>query len=301
MSKKVIGLILLIIMILAFSSCGEVRTESITLSNSDLTLSVGDTSIINVTVNPPLNSSGLVWSSSNEKIATVDNGTVKAKAVGKAVITVMSDDGVKESCNVTVEEMEITSVSLDTTTASVKSGKTIQLNASITPSDASTDSLQWTSSDNSLAIVDNDGYVTALKKGTVLIKCTAPSGKSASCTLKIEGKKKKKSSSSTNTTVYYYYGNPNAVGTDYSDDFVFYDSSVRYLDNYEVADLSSDTIQQAINEIYARNGYVFSNKSIREYYENNTSWYKNIENKNFSVSDFNEYEKKNLALLQKYR
>ena len=55
-------------------------------------------------------STKLIWSSSNEKVATVENGKVTAKSVGNTIITVSTEDGqYKDTCNVTVTNKETTS------------------------------------------------------------------------------------------------------------------------------------------------------------------------------------------------
>ena len=230
------------------------------------------------------------------KVATVDDGNVKAIGEGTAIITAMDESGVKASCNIKVGAIEVTSLIMEDGASSVKVGKTIQLKVKILPTDVPADVLEWSSSDISIASVDSNGYVKGKKKGDVIIKCIAPNGKSASCTITVE--KKKKSSKSSNNTTTVVVLDPSYIGRTYSSEFVFYDSSYRLLSRYEVSGLSKDTIQRAINEIYARNGYNFQTASIKAYYQS-TSWYR--VNPNFTTSDFNYYEKKNLALLEEYR
>lgn len=75
------------------------------------------------------------------------------------------------------------------------------------------------------------------------------------------------------------------------------DSSIRKLNANEVMGLGSELAQDAINEIYARHGYVFKTDSIRHYYQSQ-SWYH--ENYNFSESDLSEIESYNIGLLRKY-
>lgn len=79
---------------------------------------------------------------------------------------------------------------------------------------------------------------------------------------------------------------------------VFSDISTRRLTESEIKSLSSDKIQQAINDICAINGYNFNTKSIKEHYQQ-FSWYK--PSGNYSESNFNSIEKYNYDLLQRYR
>ena len=57
--------------------------------------------------------------------------------------------------------------------------------------------------------------------------------------------------------------------------------------------------QDAINEIYARNGYIFKrNLAAKSYYESKPWYYGDPD---FTTADFNQYEKRNIGLLEKYR
>ena len=300
MKRVCITLIVALLIGVAFCSCGNEEIEEIVLSNSDINLSVGDSSYINFTVRPKdASKKRIVWSSSNEKIATVDDGNVKAIGEGTAVITAMNENGIKASCNVKVSGIEITSIVMEDVASSLKVGKTIQLKVKVMPPEASSENLVWSSSDTSIATVDSNGYVKGKKKGDVIIQCTAPNGKNASCNITVTSTKKKsssKTSSNNSTTVIVL--DPSYIGRTYSSEFVFYDSSYRLLSDYEVSGLSKNTIQKAINEIYARNGYNFKDSAIKAYYQA-TSWY--VVNPNFSTSDFNYYERENISLLEKYR
>ena len=78
----------------------------------------------------------------------------------------------------------VTGVSLDATTASVNVGDTKQLSATISPSDADNTKVTWSSSDETVATVDQDGLVTALKAGSVEITVTTDDGsKTATCNI----------------------------------------------------------------------------------------------------------------------
>lgn len=86
------------------------------------------------------------------------------------------------------------------------------------------------------------------------------------------------------------------------DDGIFPQSSTEYLDDYDVSVLDKDEIQRAINEIYARNGYIFQkSKSEKRYFESQP-WYHGTEKDMGKVrSKFNKYELANEKLLTRYR
>ena len=82
---------------------------------------------------------------------------------------------------------------------------------------------------------------------------------------------------------------------------VFPDSSSRYLSDGEIGSLGLSQTQYAINEIYARHGYIFSTESFKNYYEG-LSWYHGtIPSDQFNDSVFNEYEYENVEKLGAHR
>ena len=128
------------------------------------------------------------WSSNNLAVATVDaNGRVTAKGAGTATITGTAASGVTVTLVVTVsdEVIEVTAVTLDKTEATIKVGKSLQLTATIEPSGATDQKLEWTSSDSDIAIV-TDGLVTGVAPGKVTITVKTTNGKTATCTITVE-------------------------------------------------------------------------------------------------------------------
>lgn len=296
--KKICAVLLLSVMaMMIFCSCGQSDVQSIIMTNSDITMTVGDSTTLSYVVNPQnASQKGLTWSSSNESVASVDDGTVKAHKDGTATITVMTPAGVKATCNVTVGKVEAESITLSTTTSSIKVGKTTQIEAKVTPATADTDNLDWTSSNTDIATVDSNGIVTGGKAGTAVITCTTPNGKKATCTITVKSSSSGKSKSSTNnstTTIYVFPNNYN-----YSNDYIIPDSDSRYLTDSELYGMNPHTAQMAINEIYARHGRHFKDASVRAYFESKW-WY--TENPYYSDSMLSDLENANIGKLTKYR
>lgn len=105
----------------------------------------------------------MVWKSSDTAVVTVsDTGLVKAVGVGTATIKV-SVGKASASCKVTVLQ-PVTSISLNRSSLTMEATDTFQLQASVYPSNAADQRVQWTSSDPAVASVDENGLVTALKK-----------------------------------------------------------------------------------------------------------------------------------------
>ena len=85
-----------------------------------------------------------------------------------------------------------------------------------------------------------------------------------------------------------------------SSDYVLPGSSSQYLSASDVKNLSSYQLMIARNEIYARHGRKFNDSELQAYF-NSKSWYKGTVNpENFSTSVFNDYEIKNIQLIQSY-
>lgn len=282
---------------------------SISLSENEISLKVGDSRKLEAQIEPEdAGSKALVWTSSNDKIATVSGGTITAKKAGSVVITAEAENGVSKSCNVTVAEQEITKITLSDETATLKAGQTIQIEAKVSPTDAKADGLVWSSDAQDIARVNSSGYVTGVTAGVASIVCKAPNGVEASCTVTVraavpattsttEPESSATAPSGEEQTTKASSGSSGSAGKKYSG-CIFPDSSSRKLTTAEVSKLSDSDAQQAINEIYARNGHIFKTKSIQEYFEAQP-WY--VPKGTVNIGDFSEIEQYNISLLQKYR
>lgn len=91
----------------------DIEIDDITLNKSTVSLKVGESETLIPTITPEnATNKDLIWSSSNENVATVENGKITAKSVGTSVITVSNTDGTKQAtCNVTVVSKEAVSES----------------------------------------------------------------------------------------------------------------------------------------------------------------------------------------------
>ena len=82
---------------------------------------------------------------------------------------------------VPVSDIELSHESLD-----LQEGETVQLIATVIPSDATDKNVVWNSDTPSVATVDQSGLVTAVSSGTAIITATAQDGgKTASCTVSV--------------------------------------------------------------------------------------------------------------------
>ena len=173
------------------SSCRVVvrpHVSSVTLSKTSFSLALNSSAKLEATVLPAdAPNKGVSWSSDNSSVVTVyDDGYVIAKSVGSAVITVTTlDQGKTSTCLITVVP-PISGISLDKTTLSLNAGSSEQLNATVNAVDGADTHVVWSSSDNSVASVDDFGKVTGHKAGTALIIATSSDpSKTASCVVTV--------------------------------------------------------------------------------------------------------------------
>lgn len=306
--KRFISLLLVVLTAsVLLSSC----LQPLKLDRSQLDMTVGDSVELSAGKATRVN-----WESNDEDVAVVNGGVVTAKSAGTAVITASLESGETASCNVSVADKEITKITLSASGVRIEIGKTIQLSAGYEPADASHVSLSWESSDENVATVDEDGYVTGIWEGTTQITCKSDNGIEASCTVNVGAAPEPTIvpaappvAKPTETTTPTEEGNllsptendkPASTGG-----MLFPDSSVRYLSGEEVAakfnsmttaPVSSSYGQDAVNEIYARHGYVFRDPSIRSYYQAQ-SWYHPDPSYDGSLNGIEQY---NVGLFSNY-
>ena len=125
------------------------------------------------------------FASKNTKIATVSaKGVVTGKKAGSTQIAVKTHNGLTAICKVTVYKAP-SKVTVSPSTLSLTTGASAQLTAKITS--GSTSSIVWTSSNVSVATVDQFGIVRALSAGTATITATTFNGKTGTCKVTVTG------------------------------------------------------------------------------------------------------------------
>ncbi len=154
--------------------------ESIALNKSEMELTVGTAEQLIATVSPELASQEVTWSSSDENIASVDaEGNVTGLAVGTATITattVATVDGepLSASCEVTVvaEEVKVTELAF---AFEVPMNRPLKLDVTPLPADATNPELEWSTADESIAVVE-DGTIRGLAVGTTTVTVSTTDG-----------------------------------------------------------------------------------------------------------------------------
>ncbi len=151
------------------------------------TLDVDETLQLDAVLAPETARTVLTWKSSKPKVVEVDDdGLVTALSDGKTTITVTTSNNKKATIALTVvDPYKPMGVRIDQgRSATLDVGETLQLDAVLAPETAQT-ILKWKSGKPKVAEVDDDGFVTALSRGTAKITVTTHNGKSATLDLEV--------------------------------------------------------------------------------------------------------------------
>lgn len=170
-----------------------IQAESITLDKTEVSLKPNATAKLTATVAPDnAADKDVTWSSSDTTVATVTStGSVKAVKNGTAVITAKTENGLTAQCTVTVST-PISSFSIKPAkTKTLDIDGTFTITAKIYPAAATDRTLLYSSSNEDVAVVDENGTVTAVSAGSAKITVTAKSNpaKTRSVTVKVRPSK----------------------------------------------------------------------------------------------------------------
>ncbi len=173
----------------------EVRqyVTSITLDKTSLVLNEGESSTVSASSVQPdnANDKSVVWSSSDEEIATVDQtGKITAVSKGTATIKGTANDGSGKyaTCSVTVKRL-VSSITIEPASLIIHIGESKTLHATVYPETANNTSYTWSSSNTSVATVSTSGVVKGVAKGTVIITATAKDGSGVTGTCEVDVRK----------------------------------------------------------------------------------------------------------------
>lgn len=169
------------------------KPASVTLSETTKVIPLGSAPFALTAEVTPVNADDPVaptsWESSDEEVATVDNkGMVTIVGLGEAEITATAG-GISATCTITVtkpDTVPINSISFDEESVTLTGQETVKLGVTIDPSTATPKDLVWSSSDENVVTVSDEGYVTSTGKGEATITASSQDGtKTATCTITV--------------------------------------------------------------------------------------------------------------------
>ncbi|MCH5165216.1 MAG: glycosyl hydrolase 53 family protein [Clostridiales bacterium] len=205
-SKKLysilISVMLCLIMMFSATACSDTENETTDTTvdsisvTSELLINVNEERTLRASVMPFGSKATVTWKSSDDEVATVtQQGVVKGVGAGVAKIRATAG-GKSANCEVTVVDPSQTAVAVKEVSLNknvlnlnldVEAEKTFPLEAKITPTNASNQTVTWKSSKSSVATVSDTGFVTAVAPGSALITATAHNGTYAYCFVTVTG------------------------------------------------------------------------------------------------------------------
>lgn len=173
---------------------GEVLVSSIQVQGSYIT-DGGTSQMVAVILPENATDQEVVWSVSNENIATIDqDGLLTAVSNGTVTVTATATDGSgvsgKKIIGVNgIEEPAVLVESITVSGSDITNGSSTQFTAEILPINADNKQITWSVSDETMATINENGFLTPLKDGTVDVIAAASdgSGVTGSLTITISG------------------------------------------------------------------------------------------------------------------
>lgn len=168
-----------------------ILATAIRLSHTSKTIAVGETLQLNAVLEPEnVTNNNINWISTNTNVATVNStGLIQAVAQGSTEIiaTTTDESNLSAICKIIVEKpfIEITQIHISPSSARIPVGKSVKLNAIVTPDDATSTNVLWSTTNASVAAVSQDGNVEAISEGEAVIIASTQDGSNLSSTCNI--------------------------------------------------------------------------------------------------------------------
>ena len=165
------------------------NAEAISLDKAEITVNAGKTGMLKATVLPKdANDKGVIWSSSNERVATVNQqGRVTGVARGDCEIIAVSrsvGEAVQAKTIVHVQQ-PVKKVAFGEAPV-IYARESAKLTWSIEPADATNQTLKFTSGNKKVLTVDEDGTIHGLKAGETFVNAVTTDGTNKRTRIKIK-------------------------------------------------------------------------------------------------------------------
>lgn len=166
--------------------------DNVEFEKNDIKLAKGYTQKMNLIISPSdATYKDFIWTSSNENIVTVDNeGVVKGISSGNAIITATSKVDNHLIKAIVEVGTGVENITLDKNEISLNKNDSCTLTAALTPSNALAQNVKWSSSNNDVATVDENGKINAVGIGNAIITATSTDGtnKKSTCIVNVSSK-----------------------------------------------------------------------------------------------------------------
>lgn len=154
------------------------KVTDIKLNKKEITLLAGKTETIIATIIPDYaENKKIIWTSSDERKATVENGKITAISPGTVEIKATTEDGNKEAiCKVTITAAPLEKITFKEESQTIYIGDELKLNVITSPQGSVLENAIWISEEPSIATVEN-GKVMARSPGETIITVSSEDGK----------------------------------------------------------------------------------------------------------------------------
>ena len=231
--------------------------SSLTLNQSDAHLKACETLALAVTVGPDEATNKKVdWKSDDEAVASVSaDGVVTAHKVGQTSIHAIANDGggAKATCIITVDPTMVSSITLSQENLKIRKNHTVQLSAIVAPTDATNASFIWSSTNEDVAKVSEDGVISAIAPGDAVIKATSQDGSQVevSCQVKVLPVLKGDSNDDDEINVVDAVNTVNYIFNKVTGTFAFEAADVNSDDHISISDVTgtTDLIMQQVLQV----------------------------------------------------
>lgn len=185
--------VLIVITMLTIVSCQEekeVVPATISLSEEVVSLVVGSEKALTATATPQVSNQEIVWFSNKTHVVTVSGGVIKAVGEGNAKVVAQTGNSTA-ICEVIVTKVAVpvTGISLNNTELEMRAGDVERLIATLEPYDATNRKINWSSSNENIVSIQQNGTLTAHSLGEAVITAKTLDGNyTATCKVAVLGK-----------------------------------------------------------------------------------------------------------------
>ena len=153
-----------------------------------LTLTIHDSISLQAVVQPSNARKDVIWESSDPNIISIENGLCRANQIGEADVICTTLDGslLSAQCHVVVTPIYVEQIELSAASILLYVEENSKLTANVLPKDATIQTLIWSSSDESVVIVSNEGNLVGVAEGRATVTAAATDGSNISASCEIE-------------------------------------------------------------------------------------------------------------------
>lgn len=159
------------------------HVTGIQFRDSEIVLEKDETITLGTEITPVNYTDDIYYGVDNENIAVIEGGKIKGVSTGTTYVNIVSSNGVSARCKVRVI-ISAQSVTMNMDDAIMSIGEHLKLSAELYPKDT-TDTITWSSEDEQIAQIDEEGNVLAVDSGECNVYATSDSGKKAQCKIRV--------------------------------------------------------------------------------------------------------------------